>query len=230
MFVNIKFSKKNNKKVNEQLGILYFHTKNYKKSLKLLKKLRSSKAYFFLGNIYYIKSLLNKSLSYYKKSISKNKTQYKAYNMIFLIYKKLRKFVKAESILLKGIENNQNISDLYFNLGLLYKDRKKTILSMLAFEKALSLKTKHLEAAKQLYYIYMKYKKIEKALSLARKVLSNYPNDPVTHYNIGLIYKKKQNYPLSIFHFRIFINFSKNKKLNKQVKKEIILLLKKLKI
>lgn len=207
--------------IRETLGILYFYQKKYDEAEEILKHSRTATSQFYRANIFYLKKKYPTALYFYRQAVRIDPSFYRAYNNMALIYRLQKNFSRAEEVLLAGIEKNPENADLFYNLGIVMEDRKKTILSILAYEKAYDLKPSYLEAVNRLYYLYMKLDMEEQALVLLKKVLKAYPQNAVSHYNIALIYEKRKNYPLAVFHFNAFLSFSNDAALKKKVEYQL---------
>jgi tetratricopeptide (TPR) repeat protein len=216
----------NQDKIRETLGILYFFQEKYREAGEILKESGTAQSNFYRAAIFFIKKKYTTALYFFEQTIKKDPSYYKAYNNMALIYRIRKQYQRAENILRKGIEKNPENSDLYYNLGIVQEDRKKEVMALLAYEKAYELNSENLEAVNRLYYLYVKLNQEQKALRLLKKVLKKYPKDPISHYNLALLYEKRGNYPLAVFHFNAFLSFSEDDRLKRRVEYQLRKLLK----
>jgi tetratricopeptide (TPR) repeat protein len=103
------------------LHILFFPIKEYQKAIKL--KSDYFEAHFNLGNLYFKKNLLNKSIIHYKKTIEINPNFAQAYNNVAVVYFYQEKYDLAWEYIKKAE-----------NLGLkVHPEFKKEVLKRLKF-------------------------------------------------------------------------------------------------
>lgn len=214
---------------NEKYGILQHELNKNREAKGYLRKAGTARAFYYLGRIALLEGALRSALNFNLEAVKRDKTLYQAYNNLALVYQRQKNFSKAEEVLLEGIEAAPQAEDLYFNLGLLYQGLKKPVLAMALWEKVLRHNPGHLEAANQLYYVYLNLGEEDAALALVKQVLERYPADSISHYNIALLYQKRQEWARAVFHFQAFLSFSADGALKKQVEEEIRKLIAKLK-
>jgi len=154
-----------------------------------------------LGRAYSDRGDIEKSIEYYKKSISLDPNYFEAYNNLGVSYVASGKIVKAIRSFKRAIRLRKDYMSSYSNLGHLYaligfKNRAIEILKA-----AIKINPYYYKTYCNLGYIYADKGDTAKAEEFFKKASSLREEDYEPHYCLGTVYVKNKNYEKALNEF-----------------------------
>ncbi|NET28212.1 glycosyltransferase family 41 protein [Okeania sp. SIO1I7] len=144
----------NNPLVWLQLGVLYYQTENYQKSIsgisKSLEIEPSSYGYYYLGLGLEKISQIEQAIASYQQAIKLDTNFIDAYNNLGNILKTKGEFEQAETIYRQAISINPNHWGSYLNLGNLMLEQNRAEEAIANYEKALQINPQNPDIANNL--------------------------------------------------------------------------------
>lgn len=131
------------------------HTGSYKNLLNFWKVAAKNTTHSALAFLNYGAALFEKgnddeAIQAYKQGIAINPKQPWIHNNLALVYMRKQMYAEAESEFFKELNNHPNYSDVYYNLGLLYKSTGFIEKATLMWERAVKLNPNHRQARDEL--------------------------------------------------------------------------------
>lgn len=126
-----------------------------------------SETLLLLGNIYDTKNDTKNAINYYKKAISADEKNYKAYYNLALVYSKIKKYELSVENYRQALKIKRDFAQGYYNLGCVYlelqdyKKAKKSFINATIFNP---------NERKYFYNLAYAYKKLNKEKT-AQKIL-----------------------------------------------------------
>ncbi len=131
---------------------------------------------FMLANIYRDSRLYREAVEEYGKYLKVFPNYGPAYNGMALTYSETQQLVKAEEILLKGIDKAPEYAPLYSNLGHVYVRMGKNDEAMKYYDKALAINPQLPEAWNNKILLLIDTKQYDKALLAWESIQSKWPD------------------------------------------------------
>jgi hypothetical protein len=131
------------------------HTSSYKNLLNFWGVAAKNTTHSALAFLNYGAALFEKgddegAIRAYKRGIEINPGQPWIHNNLALVYMRQQRYVEAEAEFFKELNNHPNYSDVYYNLGLLYKSTELIEKATLMWERAVKLNPNHRQARDEL--------------------------------------------------------------------------------
>ncbi|HAZ11009.1 MAG: hypothetical protein A2047_00525 [Omnitrophica bacterium GWA2_41_15] len=154
-----------------------------------------------LGMAYSDKGDIERSIEYYKKSISLDPNYFEAYNNLGVSYVASGEIVKAIKSFKRAIRLKKDYMSSYSNLGHLYtligfKNRAIEVLNA-----AIKINPYYYKAYCNLGYVYTDKGDTAKAEEFFKKASSLREEDYEPHYCLGTVYIKNKNYKKALDEF-----------------------------
>jgi len=133
---------------------------------------------------------------------------------------------EAESYLLKALEQDSDVADIYTSLGRLFVSKENFREATDYFKKALKIAPYDLDVWSKLAEAYLKLKQLSQAESQYRKILGIAPCHVESHIGLGEVYIEMAQesdfdlYSQAIRHFTKAISISNNAEGSKQLSKK----------
>ena len=135
-------------------------------------------------------------------------------------------YQEAENYLLKALEKDADVADIYTNLGTLFVSKEKFREATDYFKKALKIAPDDLDVWSNLAEAYLKLKQLSQAETEYRKILGIAPCHVESHIGLGGVYIEMAEesdvdlYSQAIHHFTKAISISKDAEGSKQLSKK----------
>ena len=198
-----------------QYGIVLFQSGHIKKAIDIFEKSikiypQEPDLYINLSNIYKSIGNLNYAENLIKKSLSLNPNSNIALNNLtgILIIKKL--FLEAKKYALLAINYDQNNSNNYYNLGLIYSNLDQFQDSILSFKKAIKNDPSNYGANLNLGAMLLKLSHFEEAKKYIEISLSLKTNSYEAYFNLGQIALFTKKFEFAENYFIKSLSFCKN--------------------
>lgn len=143
---------------------------------------------------------LDAAEKYYLQAINEDCNDYRICNLLGKLYIEQKKYENAINILKKGIGVNDQICDLWFDLGLAERNNNNWEESKKAYNKAIEINPKMNEAYFNLAYLYFNDSEPYEAVKCYEKAMELSP-DIDTMYFLSLAYMQTKNYDKGLEYF-----------------------------
>ena len=157
---------------------------------------KNSDVYNFLGLIYLSKNSIKEAERYIRKAISINPNSY-YYENLSRLYEKEKKI----EILEEALEKIDCGYEIYYLLGLAYKNIKNFEKAEKAYLKAIELNPKNENITYNLASLYLLLNKPQKAIEYFKKTIELNPNDIEAKYFLSLAYFRVKDYETGCKYF-----------------------------
>lgn len=190
VFIKLKPGSKKAKELKKKIKNVEDGKKKEKKQKKIPakkkeplppKKTKKERAYIHYNEAvkYQRSGQLGKAIDAYKKSISLNPSNSKAYYNLGIIWKQKKQYQEAINNYKNAVKIKPDYSSAYYNLGVIYNLLKDYEQAIYCFRKAITIKQSYADAYFALGLIYSNHEKnIEKARFYYKKYLNLRPNSP----------------------------------------------------
>ena len=173
----------------------------YKKSIIFQPNHISS--YLSLGNYLVEKDHLIQAELVYKKALKIDANNPDIYFGLGVAYEKQRLNENAIEAYQRAIVTNPNLVDAHYNLANIFSSQNRVQLAQREYLNVLKLAPQRLEATINLGNLYFSTGKMEKAENYYHRAI-NLGDDinPFPHYNLGLIYSRKNEFKQAVTQFK----------------------------
>lgn len=138
----------------------------------------------------------------------------------------MEEYTEAETYLLKALQKDKELADIYTNLGVLYIRKERFKKGIQYFEDALRRDPDDLTIRSNLAEAYLKAKQIEKAEAEYKKILKITLNHVESHIGLGEVFTAmgdagdKDMYDQAIIHFNKAVRLAESEEGSKRLKKK----------
>ena len=122
------------------------------------------------------------------------------YNILGIIYLKLKDHSKAISNFKNAIGINNNFLSAVINLAICFQEIGDTNNAIITYKKALEISPNMHQVFNDIALLYKNKNEIETAIDYLEKCIKIQPNYFNAYFNLGTIYKKNNNYKEAIFY------------------------------
>jgi len=176
-------------------------------------------AYFNLGKIFLELGDARRAKESFEKMISQGPKDESIYVNILMAYREAIKAVGGHQQYADDLKDffkkystvasqHSNKAVTFLNLGLIYREMNDIKRAVEAFEMALELNPRYVEAMFEMANIYDEMKDEDRAISLYNKVISINARFDRAYLNLGVIYSRLQNYSKAKLMFEKVIELS----------------------
>lgn len=179
--------------------------------------------HFNLGLLYQKNNKLQEAMEEYKKAIHIDPMNVEAYNNLGIIYKDLGRREEAISHYQKALSIDPKYGKARHNLGVTLYLQGELEKAAMELNLAIELNPKNPESYNNLGLLYKKQKQLTMAREIMQKGLSLSPNYSPLHYNLALTLEEERDLDRAIFHYRKFLELSKESRgeLTAKIKKHL---------
>lgn len=142
----------------------------------------------------------DKAIASFEKAIELKPDYAEAYNNLGgLIYERLGQMDTAKELYKKAIEIDPDYAEVHFNLGLMHDLSDDYQKAEMYYKKTIELNPElGVRAYNNLAYLYIKNKRFNEAINLAKKALSIKPKSPKVLDTLGWAYYKKKAFDKAV--------------------------------
>jgi tetratricopeptide (TPR) repeat protein len=165
----------------------------YRKAYFLKPRLAAISAGF--GNNFLRQSQPDSALVYFNKAVYENPLVPTFYNDRALAFLNLGDTTNGMNDLARSLElDSLSNSDVWFNLGVVYKTQGKTDLAAFAFGKALNINSKDYQARKELSLVYYRQGKVKESIAELKEAVISNPDYFEGWNNLGYLLNEQKEY------------------------------------
>ncbi len=170
----------------------------------ILQKPKDEEAYFYLGNVYLKKGVLDSAIIQYKKALDLKGKYWQALYQLGYAYYKQGKYDEAEKTFEKGLKVKEK-GEFYNGLGLVQMVKGMLKEADFSFRKAISYDQKNPEFHKNLGDVNFKKGVVVIAIQSYQKALELDSTLVGAHYNMGQSYLKQMEFNKAMEEFKTVI-------------------------
>jgi len=190
-------------------GLVHYNLKNYNKSLSdfdfVIRNARgpldSAVAYNDMGQCYLALGLIEKSLTYYRKSISNSAKNASAYNNLGWYYYITGRLDSSEYYLRKAVETNPDFSDALNNLGSVLLQFGKTDSALYLFDLSIKKRPSYTLAYNNKGYALLQNNDLSGALVAFNQAIKTDSLFLQAYMNRAWVYFNRKEYEKAIFDY-----------------------------
>ena len=172
----------------------------YKKSI--IAQPNHIRTYLSLGNYLLEKHHLLQAELVYKRALKIDSHHPDVHFSLGITYEKQKLSENAIEAYQRAIVNNPTLIDAHYNLANLYSSQNKLQLAERGYLDVLKLDPRKLEATINLGNVYFAAGRLEQAKNYYHRAINlGDGNNPFPHYNLGLIYSKKNDFKTAATEF-----------------------------
>jgi tetratricopeptide (TPR) repeat protein len=170
----------------------------------ILQKPKDQEAYFYLGNVYFEKEMLDSAIVQYKKALDLKNKYWQALYQLGYVYYKQGRYDQAEETFQKGLEVKEK-GEFYNGLGLVQMAKDMLKEADLSFRTAISHDEKNAEFHRNLGDVNFKKGVLVIAIQSYQKALELDSTLVGPHYNMGQAYLKQMDFNQAAEEFKTVI-------------------------
>lgn len=170
----------------------------------ILQKPKDQKAYFYLGNVYFKKEMLDSTIAQYEKALDLKSKYWQALYQLGYAYYKQQRYDEAEKTFERGLEVKER-GEFYNGLGLVQMKKDMLAEADFSFRKAISYDKKNPEFHKNLGDVNFKKGVLVIAIQSYLNALELDSTLVDVHYNLGECYRKQMNFNKAADEFKTVI-------------------------
>ena len=133
--------------------------------------------HFQVGNVYMKLGQDDKAIENYNKYLKLDPIFVYTYIQLGAVYSKQKNWKAAEDIYQRGLKTNPNNSELWSNIGNMWYFRGDYGKAIAAYSTAITDNSTNIQSYKNLIFLYVQNKEIEKSKEAAEKLLKIAPDD-----------------------------------------------------
>jgi len=150
------------------------------------------------------------AIKYLKLAISLGDHSAKTYTYLGYTYYHLGDYAKAIQTFNKAIEIDNNYSESYEGIGLVYLKLKSPFAAQTALKKAFELNPDEISYGINLAVAFISSGDFKESLSVLDKLEDRYPLVPEVHYNKAIVLLKQNKVKEAIRELKIFVELAKS--------------------
>ena len=207
-----------NQRMNSFMGRIYYIQNNPSAVLYLSRAMRSKNTDSILARALYLELLSRDKASekYFKKIIKKNprfisphiglgrialrsnnkKAAFNEFLTASLLLYKVKLYSSSRENLIKVLSLNDKIPEIYFYLGKIYEETGNIALAIINYKKTNELSPKT-DLIIHVGYLYSQKNDFDASMKYFDTAIKKEPNNPKPYFIKGIVYSKKENYPMA---------------------------------
>lgn len=197
------------------LGNIYYQQKAFNKAVQEIEQVVALEpdnvlAVYLLARSYVMKGDIDLATNNYKKVIELYPSNISAYLELADLNIDNEQYAEAIILLEKVISLNPEEGGVFLTLASIYEFQGDNQKAKEYYHKGLESLPNHVQGRKKLLLLYFEENNIDAVIEQAINLLRIEPNDAVTHFILGVIYKKKGMFDEALKELKTAIDLEKN--------------------
>jgi tetratricopeptide (TPR) repeat protein/transglutaminase-like putative cysteine protease len=198
---------RNNNQYHIELGKVYMDLEDYKKAINTFSKATNAEGSYMLGLAYFYDGQQAEAIPHFKKAISLDPYDARAYKELGKIYLDQANYIDARNYIERAVDLDTNYADAYYVLGLLNEYEGDKVTAAFNFVVSYSINQSSVDAYKKAYEIYKELDELDK-FNLPRP--RYIPTKEDREYLIRLLYLESIHIQDNMDFVEKVLNFSPN--------------------